>query len=67
MATVSYCAGVPLSGDGKSQPANALIGQFLCMGFGIRNLYVCGSQRLLDIRRIYTSASHIGLKMKRHD
>ena len=34
MVTVSYCAGVPLSGDGKSQPANALIGQLLCMGFG---------------------------------
>ena len=30
---------------------------------GIRNtyLYVCGSQRLLDIRRIYTSAGLIGL------
>ena len=30
---------------------------------GIRNtyLYVCGSQRLLNIRRIYTSAGLIGL------
>ena len=46
MATVSYCAGMPLSGDGKSQPANALIGQLLGMGFGIR---------------IYTSAGLIGL------
>ena len=33
---------------------------------GIRNtyLYVCGSQRLLNIRRIYTSAGLIGLKAK---
>ena len=32
---------------------------------GIRNtyLYVCGSQRLLDIRRIYTSAGLIGLNI----
>ena len=30
---------------------------------GIRNtyLFVCGSQRLLNIRRIYTSAGLIGL------
>ena len=35
---------------------------------GIRNtyLYVCGSQRLLDIRRIYTSAGLIGLKYVSH-
>ncbi len=38
----AYCAGVPLSDGGKSQPANALIGQLLRMEFGIR---------------IYTSAS----------
>ena len=33
---------------------------------GIRNtyLYVCGSQRLLNIRRIYTSAGLIGLIAK---
>ena len=33
---------------------------------GIRNtyLYVCGSQRLLDIRRIYTSAGLIGLSVQ---
>ena len=32
---------------------------------GIRNtyLYVCGSQRLLNIRRIYTSAGLIGLRL----
>ena len=32
---------------------------------GIRNtyLYVCGSQRLLNIRRIYTSAGLIGLNV----
>ena len=36
---------------------------------GIRNtyLYVCGSQRLLDIRRIYTSAGLIGLKLHDND
>ena len=32
---------------------------------GIRNtyLYVCGSHRLLNIRRMYTSAGLIGLNM----
>ena len=34
---------MPLSGDGKSQQANAVIGQLLCMVFGIR---ICTSAGL---------------------